>query len=407
MDIGLRCPQDQGFGSYRDPPSLPHKGLKSMPGPSIFCFILSAFTALVAQEPSLERLREEGRWKQLRPRIEALYQANPEDPHALLWMSRVKQAFGEPQAAYELARKAVALKSTDPELQTQLGLTVNGVINETAKKGIMGNMLKLASLAKEWKKALYTALDLNPASGEASDSQLTLVAAEPWHEEAIESLISFYLGAPGPWGSRSKAKELAGRITKIEPATGLVFQAKVAFDEKDSEKAKSLLQQALAIDPACRKAHRLLVQSLWYQKPEPLDTIITHCRKAVESHPEAIEFHYNLAFALAEQGKGAELDLCLAEARRVCPDDLSPYFYAAKNLLKSNKPDKVEPYLQIYLAQDPEGFAPDRANAHVLLGQVYEKQGHLPEAIKAFEQALRLRPNYHYAQKELKRIKKG
>lgn len=364
--------------------------------------LLLVSTALIAQEPTFESLRGEGRWKSLRPRIEAWYQAKPEDPYALLWMSRLKQAFGDSQAALELARKAVALKSTDPELQTQLGVAARGVLDKT------GNILKMYPYAKEWKKALYTALSLNQASEEAPDSQLTLVAAEPWHEEAIESLIFFYLGAPAiAGGSNSKAEELAKRITNIEPAIGLVFQARVAFDEKDLGKAKSLLQQALEKDPACIKAHRLWIRFLWTQKPQPMDTIATSCRKAMESHPKAIEFHAYLAAALAGQGRLAELEICLVEAHRVRPDNLLPYIYAADTLLDNNKLDKVESYLQTYLSQDPEGYALDWATAHALLGQLYEKQGHRTEAIKAYEQALRLRPTYQHAQKELKRLKKG
>jgi len=61
-------------------------------------FALSSLV-LVAQDPGLDALREEGRWKQLRPRIEGWYRAKPEDPYALLWMSRLKQTFGDPEAA--------------------------------------------------------------------------------------------------------------------------------------------------------------------------------------------------------------------------------------------------------------------------------------------------------------------
>lgn len=56
--------------------------------------LLISATVLVAQEPSLEALRQEGRWKPCRPRIEGWYQAKPSDPYALLWMSRIRQACG-------------------------------------------------------------------------------------------------------------------------------------------------------------------------------------------------------------------------------------------------------------------------------------------------------------------------
>ena len=82
--------------------------------------LLLGSAALVAQEPSFDTLRADGRWKQLRPRIEGWYHTKPQDPYAILWMSRLKLAFGDAPAALELARKAVAFKSMDPELQTQM-----------------------------------------------------------------------------------------------------------------------------------------------------------------------------------------------------------------------------------------------------------------------------------------------
>jgi tetratricopeptide (TPR) repeat protein len=42
-----------------------------------------------------------------------------------------------------------------------------------------------------------------------------------------------------------------------------------------------------------------------------------------------------------------------------------------------------------------------------LLGQLFEKQGRRLDAIKAYEQALSLRPNFVSAKKELERLKHG
>ena len=52
--------------------------------------LLLATQVLMPQEPSFDKLREEGRWKQLRPCIEAWYRTKPQDPYALMWMSRLK-----------------------------------------------------------------------------------------------------------------------------------------------------------------------------------------------------------------------------------------------------------------------------------------------------------------------------
>ena len=127
----------------------------------------------------------------------------------------------------------------------------------------------------------------------------------------------------------------------------------------------------------------------------------------MEANPTAIKASATLAAILAEQGKWGELETTLTKAKQHCPDNLLPYFHVAYELLSEKQLDKVEPYLRTYLSQDPEGFAPDRASAHALLGQLFEKQGRRPEAIKAYEQALSLRPNFASAKKELARLKNG
>lgn len=352
--------------------------------PAILLALLLGPAALVAQEPTFDTLREEGHWKLLRPRIEGWYRMKPQDPYALMWMSRLKHAFGEPEAALDLARKAVALKGADSELQTQLGMAANAVRERTA-------FLQQLSLALEGKKALETAVASNPA-----------------HDEANNRLLRYYLNAPAiAGGSLSKARELAQRFSQVKPANALVFQALIAITGKDYAAAAAFLQRAITTDPHCLEAYGLLVDLHLGRKPKAWDAAAAYCRKALEMNPTDIEAYANLAGILAEQGKLGELEIILAQAKQQCPDNLLAHFYAAFYLLQNDQLEKVEPYLRTYLSQDPEGFAPDRAEAHVQLARLYEKQGRRPEAIKAYEQALSLRPHFDFAQKGLDRLRKG
>lgn len=353
--------------------------------PTNLLSLLLTSAAMIAQEPSFDSLREEGRWKQLRPRIDGWYRMKPQDPNALMWMSRLKLAFGEPEEALDLARKAIALKDTDAELQTQVGVAADAAMK------VADGPLKQFPLARQMKKALETA-----------------VAANPTHQVANNLLLRFYLAAPGiAGGSVSKANELAQRFSKVSPATALVFQAQIAIYNKDPEGAKALLERAITMNPRLLIAYDDLVGLYLGSKPQAEDAASACCRKALESIPTAIKAYATLASILASQGKWGELEGILAQARRHCPDNLLPYYHVANALLYSNQLDKVEPYLRTYLSQDPEGFAPDRARAHAMLARLYEKQGRRPEAIKAYEQALSLRPTFASARKELERLRKG
>jgi len=55
--------------------------------------------------------------------------------------------------------------------------------------------------------------------------------------------------------------------------------------------------------------------------------------------------------------------------------------------------------------REPEAGAPLIAGAHWSLGQVYEKEGRKAEARAELETAVRLKPDFEPAKKDLKRLK--
>ena len=350
-----------------------------------FALFLGCAT-LLSQDPSLDSLRKDGHWKQLRPRIEGWYRSNPEDPYALLWMSRLKQAFSDPEGALELARKAAAAKPTDPDIQAQLGTAAGQCAGQAEGK------LKQLSLARELKKALEVAL---PAK--LDDEQVPVM------------LLQFYLQAPGiVGGGEGKAKDLARRVKEVRTEAGLLLEADIAFHAKDPEKARTLIQQALAKDGKFYGAHLAMANYHLRLKPQALDAALVCYRQALAVKPAGIFAHAQIASILAEQGKWAELESSLAQARNAAPANLLPYYSAGRNLIAENKHlDHAEPLLRTYLTQEPEGNAPDRAAAHWRLGLLFEKLGRKADALKELEQALKLRSHFPQARKDLERMKKG
>lgn len=280
-----------------------------------FILLLIGLISLQAQDPGLETLRKQGRWKQLRPRIEGWYKARPEDPYAQLWMSRLKQAFADPQGSLELARRAARAKPEDPDIQAQLGFVAGQSAGQSDSK------LTQFSLAREMKKALEAALP-----------------ARLGDENVRNILVTFYLQAPGIiGGGEGKAQELAQRVAREFPADGLLLQAEIAFFRKDLETARGLIQQALAKDARHYNAHLTLARYHLRLKPQALDAALACYRQALASQPEGITAHAQIAAILAEQGKWVKLDEALAQARRVCPENLFPYYSAASNLITEGK----------------------------------------------------------------------
>ncbi|MBI3130447.1 MAG: tetratricopeptide repeat protein [Acidobacteria bacterium] len=351
----------------------------------LVCFLITVPT-LMAQEPSLEALREAGQWKQVRARIDGWYRAKPNDPYALLWMSRVKMAFNDLETGLDLARKAAALRPEDPDFQAQLGMAAGQTAGSTE------GMMKQISLAREMKKALEASL-----------------ATKLDNELGTQYLLQFYLQAPAiAGGGEGKAQELANRVLAINPVRGLLIQATIAFKAKNPEGAKAKILEALAKDPKSFDAQLSMANYHLRLKPQALDAAMACYRQAQALKPKEVLPYSQLAAILAEQGKWAELDATLAQARQAAPNNWLPYYSAGRNLIAENKHlDRAEGYLKTYLGQEPEGTSPDWAAAHWRLGQLYEKLGRKADAQRELAEALKLRPQFPQAKKDLERLAKG
>jgi tetratricopeptide (TPR) repeat protein len=84
------------------------------------------------------------------------------------------------------------------------------------------------------------------------------------------------------------------------------------------------------------------------------------------------------------------------------------YIYAARAMLRIGAElPKAESYLQKYISQtkEPEVNAPRLEGAHWSLGLVYEKEGRKADAIQELETALRIKPTFEPAKRDLKRLK--
>ncbi|HEX9082778.1 MAG TPA: tetratricopeptide repeat protein [Holophagaceae bacterium] len=350
--------------------------------PILLAFVCLAF--LGAQPPSLDTLRKEGAWKQVQARISGWYASNPQDPYAQLWMSRVKVAFGDLDGGLDLARKAAVAKPGDADIQAQLALCAG------QQAGREESWARKLSLARELRKAAEAALAVNPGHPEASEVMLMYDLNAP-----------FFLG-----GSVDKAQALAEQVGRIDAPRGLLLQAKIALHRKDKAGAASLLNRALALDPADYDALLLLAVLPLLDRPQNLDQALGTYRRAVAVRPTGVLAHNQIAAILAEQGKWAELDRELADAKRRLPDNLAPWYAAASNLIAENKHlDHAEPLLRTYLSQPPEGGSPSGAQAHWRLGQLLERLGRPKEALVEYRATLDLAPGYKPALAALARVK--
>ena len=338
---------------------------------------------LLANDPSPEALIKAGHWKRARVLLEQRYQGHPGDAPSAYWLSQVKAAFGDLDAAVKLAEKAVALDSSNADYHAQLGT----VCGETAERA---SLFARAGWAHRFKEETEKAAELNPR-----------------HLDARFALLEYYLRAPRLMGgSRQKAAAMAEEISRIDPARGYLAQARLAQEDKDAAREEAAFLKALT---TASEDYEILVSvAAFYNRDteRKYNKAEKHSREAAKVDPSQASAYCSLAFALAAQERWSELDAALAESAKNVPDDFNPYYQAGEVLLDTTKDlPRAERYFRRYLGQEPEGEAPTLAHAHWRLGMVLEKEGRKPEAVSEVEAALRLSPDLGEAKKDLKRLK--
>jgi len=340
--------------------------------------VACALSLAAAETP--QELMDRGHHKRLRTMAEQQIREHPNDPEALWMMSFVKLTWGDHKTALDLAEKAVAADPKNPHYHLQLAQAVGA---EAQKASV----LRQPGLAKRFKKELETTLSIDPKN-----------------VEAMKLLLLYYFEAPGIMGGdKTKGHALPEEIGRIDPAEGYLAQIRVAYYDKQNDKADGLIHKAAEVSPSSYAARMGLTNSLLGSKHYP--EAEASAREVIRIAPDRAGGHGALVAALIEEGKWTDVDAALAQAEKQCPDDFQPYLRAAVAcILKSVELPRAERYLHKYLGQEPEPYEPSFARAHWRLGQALEKQGKKADAIAEWQMSVKLDPESP-AKQELKRVK--
>jgi hypothetical protein len=308
--------------------------------PLLWCCLAPA-SAVAQSEP--EKLIEAGHWKQARAIVEPWIRAKPNDPLANFLLSQIRNAFGDRQSPLPLAEKAVQLDGGTAKYHRQLA----EVLGVTAQ---YSGMLRQLFLARRFKKEIDTALALDP-----KDLQ------------ALGDLMEFYLLAPGiAGGDREQARAVADRIARIDAAAG--FSAQARFGN-----AEAFLRKAVDAQPGNYRA-RVALANYYLAASHRNDGLAEQQgREALRIDPARMDAYAVLAGIDAARSDWTDMENVLATAEKEVPDDLTPYYRAAQAILAQHRElPRAERLLRKYLAAEPEGNAPTRADAQklvVLVGQ--------------------------------------
>jgi tetratricopeptide (TPR) repeat protein len=338
-----------------------------------------------AADLTVESLIENGHWKRARELAQAAYKVHPEDAHATYVLARVQHAFGNFDEAVKLGEAAVRLDPKSSAAHRELGEIYAGQADHVS-------FLKQIGLARKVRAEFDAAL-----------------AAAPKEADNITDQIQYFMEAPGiAGGDKNKAAEMANELVKIDPAQGYLALAYVAHQQKQDDKLEGLYQKAVESNPRNYEARVTLAN--FYISPQHTNSSQAeqHSQAALEMNPDRIDGYRLLAIALVFEKRFDDAAKLAAAAEAKIPDDISPYVYAARAMLREGvELPRAESYLKKYFTEtrEPEAGAPLIAGAHWSLGLVYEKEGRKRDAKNELETALHLKPDFEPAKRDLKRLK--
>jgi tetratricopeptide (TPR) repeat protein len=344
---------------------------------------LSLAALPAAATPAIERLMEAGHWKRARAEVEALARTRPDDARTWWLRSRVQAAFGDRPAAVASAERAVAADPSKAEYHWQLA-------EQLGEQASDAGPLKGLGLAKRFRKEAEQAMRLDPQ-----------------HVDARYGMMLFYEKAPGLiGGDKKKAAAMAKEIAAIDPLQGLVAEARLAAERRDTTRVLRLRIEAVSRFPNDYRARIALANLL--ARPATLDEAWGHAGAASYIDSSRAAAWGLLAGIAAHRGQWPELESTLARAERNLPDNYTPHYQAARALVTTKKEaPRAEALLRRYLATPPEAGAPSHAGARWRLAQALEQQGKTPEAIAELQKAVAADPKLEGAQQDLKRLKKS
>jgi len=283
--------------------------------------------------------------------VEARIRRDPQDASAHFLLSQIRNAFGDRATPLPLAEEAVALDAQTAKYHRQVA-EVLGVMAQNA------NALQQLLLARRFRKAIDTALALDPRD-----------------VQALGDLMEFYLLAP--WmagGDRRQAEAVAERIAGVDAAEGWLAQARIAAFEKRTADTETLLKRAADTRPPSYRALIALARFHLAAGHSNLGAAEIEANAALRLDRGRAEAYAILAEIYAEQSRWMALDRVLEDAAREVPDDLAAYYRAAERLIAAGRDfERVERYLGVYLAQEPEGNEPTLAEARRQLNRAGER----------------------------------
>jgi tetratricopeptide (TPR) repeat protein len=136
-------------------------------------------------------------------------------------------------------------------------------------------------------------------------------------------------------------------------------------------------------------------------KAKKFDEAIELFQKSIDAHASA-EGYCFLGWSLSAQGKYDEAIEKCKRAILLDPEFGNPYNDIGAYLIHLGRLDEAVPWLELACSSRRYNA---RHYPHFNLGRIYERRGSYAEAIKEYEEAARLDPNYKRARQAVEKLR--
>jgi tetratricopeptide (TPR) repeat protein len=295
-----------------------------------------------------KQLYDARNWDAAKQEYASLARATPNDVTPVLYLGKIAMSQSDTEEAIRQFERCVAIDDRNPDCHAWLGNALGTAAQHTSK-------FKLPFLAKRTKKEFDRAIELDPG-----------------HVEGRSGELQYYLYAPGfLGGSADKAREQAAEIEKRDKWRGALAQGMISDHEKDAKASELAYQRAIAVAPDSVAGYNGLV-NLYVREKRWSDAFATLDRVSARIPTEL------------------NVPLAIARVAYLSGEQLQRGEEAAKH----------------WIANSPATASINsKAQAHLRLGQIYEKTSRKELARLEFEQALAINPKLEDARKALDALK--
>ena len=334
-------------------------------------------------------LRRLGALDRAEPELRRALVIKPDHADANYQLGFVLARKGEFEQAGVLLEKAKELDPASPDIRFQLARVLKRLGESGPAKRELDEFQAMRDRAQRQNRSNLKIQLANQALREGNPRKAMELYQEALGQEPDNAKTYYNLSvAHSRLGQSAERRRALETAIELDPShaearhqMGLIYLA-----ENNVKVAEEQLLFAIEADPGLAEAHSNL--GVLYGRVGKGNLAEQSFRKAVEARPDYTQARLNLGLMLAGQGNLTAAKTQIAEALRIAPDHSAARTAMAMVLTRMGRSNDAVPHFRQVVAAQPGS-----AEAHLNLGIALAETFELESALEEFTEAARLAPH--------------